>query len=137
MLFWKLNTGLAAPWSKCQSLASYRLGPEFTSRSLYMGLVVDKSEFGLIFLGVSPVFPLPHISFDHFSTLISVISFLFMSSAPVMVSQAWWVGILAIHSMDGSPGDVSENPVTQERRNKGWRMSCGVGKAREGLENQL
>ena len=39
--------------------------------------------------------------------------------------------------MGGSPGDVSENPVTQEKRKKGWRMNCGVGKATEGLENDL
>ena len=29
--------------------------------------------------------------------------------------------------MGGSPGDVSEEPVTQEMRKKGWRMSCDVG----------
>ena len=38
--------------------------------------------------------------------------------------------------MGGSPGDVSENPVTLEKRKKGWRMSCDVGKATEGLENE-
>ena len=50
----------------------------------------------------------------------------------------------------GSPGDVSEEPVTLETQNKGWRMSCDVGEARkgcrmscdvgkatEGLENEL
>ena len=39
--------------------------------------------------------------------------------------------------MGGSPGDVSENPVTQEKRKKGWRMNCDVGEATEGLENEL
>ena len=39
--------------------------------------------------------------------------------------------------MGGSPGDVSEEPVTLEKRSKGWRMSCDVGKAKEGLENEL
>ena len=39
--------------------------------------------------------------------------------------------------MDGSPGDVSEEPVTYEKRKKGWRMSCDVGEATEGLENEL
>ena len=29
--------------------------------------------------------------------------------------------------MGGSPGDVSEEPVTQEKRKKGWRMNCEVG----------
>ena len=37
----------------------------------------------------------------------------------------------------GSPGDVSEEPVTYEKRKTGWRMSCDVGKATEGLENEL
>ena len=39
--------------------------------------------------------------------------------------------------MGGSPGDVSEEPVMQEKRKKGWRMSCGVGEVTEGLENEL
>ena len=36
--------------------------------------------------------------------------------------------------MGGMPGDVSEESVTQKKRNKGWRMSCDVGEATEGLE---
>ena len=40
------------------------------------------------------------------------------------------------HLLGGSPGDVSEEPVTYEKR-KGWRMSCNVGEATEGLENDL
>ena len=39
--------------------------------------------------------------------------------------------------MGGSPGDVSEEPVTWKKRKKGWRMSYGVGEATEGLENEL
>ena len=35
--------------------------------------------------------------------------------------------------MGGSPGDVSEETVTKEKRKKGWRMSCDVGEATEGL----
>ena len=31
--------------------------------------------------------------------------------------------------MGGLPGDVSEDPVTSEKRKKSWRMSCYVGKA--------
>ena len=42
-----------------------------------------------------------------------------------------------MESMDGSPGDVSEEPVTKEKRKKGWRMICDVGDATEGLENEL
>ena len=38
--------------------------------------------------------------------------------------------------MSGSPGDVSEDPVTEEKRKKGWRMSCDVGEATEGLEQE-
>ena len=37
--------------------------------------------------------------------------------------------------MGGSPRDVSENPVTLERRKRGWRMSCDVGEVTESLEN--
>ena len=39
--------------------------------------------------------------------------------------------------MGGSPGDVSEEPAMEEKQKKGWRMSCDVGKAAEGLENEL
>ena len=39
--------------------------------------------------------------------------------------------------MGCSPGELSEELVTQEKRNKGWRMNCDVGKAKEGLENEL
>ena len=50
--------------------------------------------------------------------------------------------------MGGSPGELSEELVTQEKgkkgwrmncnvEQKGWRMSCDVGKATEGLENEL
>ena len=42
-------------------------------------------------------FPLPKISLYHLSALISFISFHFISSAPVMVLQAWSADILAIH----------------------------------------
>ena len=39
--------------------------------------------------------------------------------------------------MGGSPGDVSEEPVTYEKQKKGWRMSFNVGEATEKLENEL
>ena len=68
----------------------------------------------------------------------------------VMQSHRLWVRVsrtdciqavpklfVEIDIMGGSPDDVSENPVTGEKRKKGWRMSCDVGKAREGLENEL
>ena len=34
-----------------------------------------------------------------------------------------------IANMCGSPGDISEKPVTQEKRKKGWRKICDVGDA--------
>ena len=38
--------------------------------------------------------------------------------------------------MGGSPGELSEELVTQEKRKKGWRMNCDVCEAMEGLENE-
>ena len=35
--------------------------------------------------------------------------------------------------MGGSPGDLSEYPVTYEKRKEGWRMSSDVGEATEGF----
>ena len=35
----------------------------------------------------------------------------------------------------GRSGDVSEEPLTQKKRKKGWRMSCDAVEATEGLEN--
>ena len=39
--------------------------------------------------------------------------------------------------MGSSPGDISEEPAMQEKQKKGWRMSCDVGEATGGLENEL
>ena len=39
--------------------------------------------------------------------------------------------------MGGSSGELSEELMMQEKRKKGWRMSCDVGEATEGLENDL
>ena len=39
--------------------------------------------------------------------------------------------------MGGSPGELSEELVTWEKRKKGWRMNSDVGEAMEGLENEL
>ena len=38
-----------------------------------------------------------------------------------------------VYTTGGSPGDVSEEHVTLEKLKKGWRMSCDVGEATEGL----
>ena len=40
-------------------------------------------------------------------------------------------------AMGGSPRELSEELVTQEKRKKGWRMNCDVSEATEGLENEL
>ena len=37
--------------------------------------------------------------------------------------------------MGGSPGDVSEEPVTYVKRKKGWKMSCDVWEATENEQN--
>ena len=37
--------------------------------------------------------------------------------------------------MGGSPGDVGEVPMTWVKQRKGCRMSCDVGKAADGLQN--
>ena len=39
------------------------------------------------------------------------------------------------HSHTFSPGELSEELVTQEKRKKGWTMNCDVGEATEGLEH--
>ena len=42
------------------------------------------------------------------------------------------VGLTVVHG--GSPGELSEELVTWEKRKKGWKMNCDVGEAMEGLE---
>ena len=39
--------------------------------------------------------------------------------------------------MGGSPGELSEELVTQEKRKKGWRINRDIGEATEGVENEL
>ena len=40
-------------------------------------------------------------------------------------------------TMGGSPGELSEELVKQEKRKKGWTINCDVGEVTEGLENEL
>ena len=40
-------------------------------------------------------------------------------------------------AMGGSPGELSEELVTQEKQKKCWGMICDIGEATEGLENEL
>ena len=54
-----------------------------------------------------------------------------------IVIQKYVMMITFLVPMGGSPGDVSEEPVTQEKRKKLWRMIFGVGEATGGLENEL
>ena len=78
-----------------QTLASHRWGPEFASRSLHLGFVVDETGSGQVFHGVSPVSP-----YHKFHSTISPHSshpFRFISSALVMVRQAWSAGTLPTH----------------------------------------
>ena len=39
--------------------------------------------------------------------------------------------------MGGSPGELNEELVKQEKRKKGWKMNGDVGEATDGLENEL
>ena len=39
--------------------------------------------------------------------------------------------------LGGSPGEVREVPVTYVKQRKGCRMTCDIGEAAEGLENEL
>ena len=86
-------------------------------------------------------FPLPQISFHHFSTLILFISFHLISSTPVMVCQTWSAGILAIHNVGTSshliplPGPVSDTIwrgffffKSQTRKWTRLRKHCSCGR---------
>ena len=70
-----------------------------SSRSFLVGFVVDNMKSGQVFLGVSFVF-----SYHKFHSSISPHSshsfhFIFISSTPVMVQQAWLAGILIIEGL--------------------------------------
>ena len=53
------------------------------------------------------------------------------------VGMLFQTGVKCGQGMGSSPGDISENPVTYEKQKKGCGMSCGIGEAMEGLENEL
>ena len=52
----------------------------------------------------------------------------------------WWnshfILLGLVEGIGGSPGDITEEPLTKEMQNKAWRMSCDVGEAIERLENE-
>ena len=56
----------------------------------------------------------------------------FISSRTEKIDQK-----ILVVSTGGSPDELSEELVTQEKQKKGWRMNCDVGEATEGLENEL
>ena len=68
-------------------------------------------------------------------SLLQLIFLSFSSSFIVCYLPNHNVGISPPELVGGSPGDVSEEPVPQEKRKKGWKMSCDIGEATEGLEN--
>ena len=51
--------------------------------------------------------------------------------------QFYQQGFFKHVNMGDSSGYLSEEPVTEEKRKKGWRMSCDVDEATEELENEL
>ena len=57
----------------------------------------------------------------------------------MLINVTYWASDIssAFYIVGSSPGDVSEEPVPQEKRKKGWRMSCDAGKAKEAQENEL
>ena len=65
-----------------------RIPPEVSLWSLHVGFVEDETVC-VRFSRRYTRFPLPQISFHHFSTLISFTLFLFISSAPVVLRHAW------------------------------------------------
>ena len=90
-----------------------------------------------------PGFMLPaNIYFQYASiTLLTwnivTISFHKIQHFPIIIFYRWISEQTDLLFMGGSPGGVSEEPVTYEKRKKGWRMNCDVGEATEGLENEL
>ena len=95
-LFSKCNVIWRRPRSASgQALASHRWGPELASRSLHVGFVVDETGSGQVFRGVSPV--LPYHKFHSTTSPHSSHPFRSISSALVMVRQAWSAGTLATH----------------------------------------
>ena len=88
------NCKQLAPW--CKRLDSRLSGSELASRQFMWVSWWTERNLGKLFSGFLP-FSLAGISFHHFSTLISFIWFHSISSAPVMVRQAWFAGIIAIH----------------------------------------
>ena len=90
---------------------------------------------------VSPLFEKSHSSNLHKLSKVLCIP----GNMGVIISEVIYYGIIIEvncnnvdkKSWGGSPGELSEELVSQEKRKKGWRMNCDVGAATEGLENEL
>ena len=53
------------------------------------------------------------------------------------INRCIFIDDINVCCMGDSPGDVSEEPVTLEKRKKDWRKSSGVGESTEGSENEV
>ena len=111
LLYYVYITDQAASWRKrLGARLPPRWGPEFASRSLHVGFVVDETGSGQGFHGVSPVFP-----YHQFHSTIyphSSHPFRFISTALVMVRQAWSAGTLATH-VPIMLGFIASHPSTR------------------------
>ena len=88
---------LRAPWRKRLDTRLPSLGSRVRVSILHVGFRCERNRVWIVFSRGFSRFPLAQISFHNFSTLISFISFNFISSAPVMVRQAWSVDTLSLH----------------------------------------
>ena len=77
-----------------------------------MLILLGRNGIRQVFFGVSPVFSLLQISSNHFSMLISFISFHFISPAPVMVRQAWCTASLLFTDLQYR-GFIASHPSTR------------------------
>ena len=57
------------------------------------------------------------------------------NSSPI--NKEWKFQCYDKNIVGGSPGELSEELVMQEKQKKGWRMNCDLGEATKGLENEL
>ena len=72
--------------------ASHDWDPEFASQSLHVGFVMDETESRFLPFSPTTSFIPPFLHIHHFH-------FRFISSAPMIVRQAWSAGLLAIHKL--------------------------------------
>ena len=69
--------------------------------------------------------------------IIRVLSFILnFSSLNRILLLIYSIVLTKLASTDGSPGDVGEEHAMYVKRRKGCGMSCDVGEATKGLENE-